>query len=196
MIYSEIKVTGIKEVQKRLGSFKNKTPLVLSRAINRAINNANKNVKKETTARYFISSTDVKDTIKIKKASKGSLKAAVISRDEGIALSRFKVLPQKTNKSRNKSKPPKIYKAGVKKDGGVKPLDGNPKAFVAKMKTGHVGVFERKSEKRFPIKQLFGPSTPQIIKNEDTISIVKKEASEMLQKRIDAEINNILRKGG
>ena len=47
MIYSEIKVTSVEEVQKRLGNFKSKTPLVLSRAINRAIQNVEKNVGKE-----------------------------------------------------------------------------------------------------------------------------------------------------
>ena len=60
MIYSEIKVTSVEEVQKRLGNFKSKTPLVLSRAINRAIQNVKKNMGKETSQLYYISSSDVK----------------------------------------------------------------------------------------------------------------------------------------
>ena len=37
--------------------------------------------------------------------------------------------------------------------------------------------------------------TQGVTKNEDIMSKINKEASETLQKRIDAEINNILRKG-
>lgn len=195
MIYSEIKVTSVEEVQKRLGNFKSKTPLVLSGAINRAIQNVKKNMGKETSQLYYISSSDVKKTVRITKASKGSLKAAAISAGGGIELSKYKVSPKTPVRYRGKSRSPRVYKAGVKKDGGIKPLDGDPKSFVAVMKSGHVGVFTRKNGKSLPIKQLYGPSVPQIVKNEDIMSKINKEASETLQKRIDAEINNILRKG-
>ena len=113
----------------------------------------------------------------------------------GIELSKYKVSPKTPVRYRGKSRSPRVYKAGVKKDGGIKPLDGDPKSFVAVMKSGHVGVFTRKNGKSLPIKQLYGPSVPQIVKNEDIMSKINKEASETLQKRIDAEINNILRKG-
>lgn len=203
MIYSEIKVAGVEEVQARLGKFKNQAPLVLSRAINRAIQNVKKNMGKETSARYYVSSSDVKETVKVIKASKGSLKAAAISAGDGIALSKFKVSPNTPVKYRGASRSPRVYKAGVKKSGGLKPLDGNPKSFIAIMKNSsksegasdHTGVWTRKSGKSLPIKQLYGPSIPQIVKNEDIMSKINKDASETLQKRIDAEIKNILRKG-
>lgn len=195
MIYSEIKVANVDEIEKRLGNFKSKAPLVLSRAINRSIQNVKKNMGKETSQRYYISSSDVKKTVRVVKATKGSLKAAAISSGEGIALSKFKVSPNTPVRYRGASRSPKVYRAGVKKSGGVKPLDGNPKSFVAVMKSGHTGVFTRKTGDSLPIRQLFGPSVPQIVKNEDIMSKINTEASETLQKRIDAEINNILRKG-
>lgn len=195
MIYSEIKVANADEIEKRLGNFKSKAPLVLSRAINRSIQNVKKNMGKETSQRYYISSSDVKKTVRVVKATKGSLKAAAISSGEGIALSKFKVSPNTPVRYRGASRSPKVYRAGVKKSGGVKPLDGNPKSFVAVMKSGHTGVFTRKTGDSLPIRQLFGPSVPQIVKNEDIMSKINTEASETLQKRIDAEINNILRKG-
>lgn len=204
MIYSEIKVTSVEEIQARLGKFKSQTPLVLSRAINRAIQNVGKNMAKETSARYYISSSDVKDSIETVKASKGRLKAIAISGGDGIALSKFKVSPKKQVKRTKKGKySPRVYKAAVKKSGGLKPLDGDPKSFIGVMKNSskkegasdHTGVWTRKSEKRLPLKQLYGPSIPQMIKNEEIMSKINKEASETLQKRIDAEINNILRKG-
>ncbi len=60
MIVSEIKVSGIEDVEKRLGNMKKNAPTVVSRAINRAIQNVKKNMGKETSERYFITSGEVK----------------------------------------------------------------------------------------------------------------------------------------
>ena len=88
-----------------------------------------------------------------------------------------------------------MYSAGVEKSGGLKPLSGDPKAFIADMKSGHTGVWNRVSGSRLPIRQLYGPSVPQMAKNEEIMAKVNKEAGETLEKRINAEVANILRKG-
>ena len=54
---------------------------------------------------------------------------------------------------------------------------------------------ERVSSRRLPLKELHGPAVPSMIKNEEIIGRIQKEASETLEKRIDAEINNILQGG-
>ena len=195
LIVQKIEVTGIEDVEKRLGNLKSKAPLVVARAINRATTNVKKNMAKETSGKYFVSSGDVKKTITVTKATKSSLKAAVISNGTGIALSKFKVSPGTPVRYRGKNRSPKVYKAGVEKAGGVKPLDGDPKSFIAIMKSGHKGVFTRTSGRSLPIKQLYGPSVPQMIKNEKIMKAINDDANETLQKRIDAEIANLLRKG-
>jgi len=195
LIITEIKVSGMEDVERRLGNLKSKAPLVLSRAINRAISNVKKNSAKETSSRYYITSGEVKKTLRLVKASKSSLKAAVISSGSGIALSKFKVNTGTPVRYRGAGRSPKVYRAGVKKSGGVKPLAGDPKAFIAVMKSGHKGVFERTSDASLPIKQLYGPSVPQIMKNQDILDVINKDAAETLQKRLDVEINNVLRKG-
>lgn len=195
MIIEQIEFTGVKEVEGRLGKLKSKSPDVIARAINRAANNARKNMVKETSDRYFIKGADVRNTISIAKASKSRLKAAIISNGPGIALSKFKVNPGTPVRYRGKSRSPKVYKAGVEKSGGVKPLDGDPKAFIAIMRSGHKGVFTRTTEHSLPIKQLYGPSVPQMLKNEKIMQAVNEDVNRTLQKRIDAEINNVLRKG-
>ena len=95
MIVSEIKVSGIEDVEKRLGNMKKNAPTVVSRAINRAIQNVKKNMGKETSERYFITSGEVKKTVNVTKATKSRLQAAAISQGAGIALSKFKVNPTK-----------------------------------------------------------------------------------------------------
>ena len=131
-------------------------------------------------------------------AGKGRLFGAVISRGSPIALSKFKVSPKREVKHMKKGNySPKVYKSGVEKSGGLKPLSGNPKAFLGIMRsTGHVGVMVRKSDKRFPIKLLYGPSVPQMAKNEEIMEKLNRQAGETLEKRINAEVANILRKGG
>lgn len=197
MLIQNIKVTGIQEIEQRLGQFKSKTPLVVSRAINRAVANIRKNMGKEASAKYFISSGTVRETMRSVNANKGNLSGAVILRGSPIALSKFKVSPNRAVRHAKKGRySPKAYKSGVERDGGLKPLAGEPKAFLAVMKsTGHVGVMERKGEKRFPIRQLYGPSVPQMAKNKDIMANINREAGKTLEKRINAEVANILRKG-
>lgn len=50
-------------------------------------------------------------------------------------------------------------------------------------------------DKKILIQQLYGPSVPQMIKNEKIMKAINDDANETLQKRIDAEIANLLRKG-
>ena len=137
MIYSEIKVTSVEEIQARLGKFKSQTPLVLSRAINRAIQNVKKNMGKETSQLYYISSSEVKKSVRITKASKGSLKAAAISSGAGIELIKYKVSPKTPVRYRGASRSPRVYKAGVKKAGGMKPLDGDPDRKSTRLNSSH-----------------------------------------------------------
>lgn len=198
MIIKQIEVTGVKDIESRLGELKSKSPQVVSRAINRAAINARKNIAKETTARYYIKSEDVKETMSTVKSSKSRLQAAVISKGQRIALSKFKVNPGTPVQYRGKSSSPKVYKAGVEKAGGLKPLNGDPKAFVAIISSNgneYKGVFARTSKHNYPIEQLYGPAVPQMIKNEKIMKVVSDDVNRTLQKRIDAEINNVLRKG-
>lgn len=192
---SEIKISGIEDVEKRLGNMRRKAPEVVSRAINRAATTAQKNAAQETAKIYYIKSGDVRSTIKIVKSSKSNLKAAVISSGYKIALSKFRVSPKTRPRPTKRGYSPKVYKAGVEKAGGMKALDGNPKAFITTLKSGHVGMFERESDTSLPIKQLFGPAVPQMIGNEKTMKKINKEANETLEKRINHEIENILRRG-
>lgn len=218
MIETRIDIGNIEKIQQRLGSFSNKTPSVLANAINRTITNINKTAAEQVTQNYNTTKKAVQKTLKHKRATKTNLVGTVTSKAPVIALAKFKVSPNRPVSYKSGRPSPKVYKAAVKKGAASKPLEGNPKAFVAIMKNGHKGVFERTgrfegakgSEKRTRIynskshrctkhneiiKELFGPSIPHMIKNEKSMAYIQEEANSTLQKRIDAEINNILRKG-
>lgn len=195
MIHLELKVTGIDELEKKLGNLKYKAPTVLARAINRAAEKAKTETKREVADNYYISKKNVAKTITISKASRAKLSAQLRSKGSPIALSKFKVSPNKRVKKTKRGYSPPVYKAAVKKDGGMKPLSDEPKSFLTEFKSGHLGVMRRTSARRLPLKQLYGPTVPSMIKNEKVIRTIQEAASKKLEERIEAGVNNIL-KGG
>ncbi len=57
----------------------------------------------------------------------------------------------------------------------------------------HTGIFERVGEERFPIKELFGPATPQMIyANESVLDKMENKMAETFDSRIDHEIMRVL----
>ena len=66
------------------------------------------------------------------------------------------------------------------------------RAFIARMHS-HTGVYERETEKRFPIKELFGPSAVQAFyAHEETVDKMDGEIRKTYEARIDLEITRVL----
>lgn len=180
----------IKDLERKMGNLKSKAPTVLARAINRAAGTAKTYMKKGVNSRYFITQKVVDPTLHLKKANSADLSATVTSEGKPIILTDFKVNSTVRPKRKGNRYKPSVYKAGVKKSGGTKPLSGDPKPFG----TGKYLVV-RETKQSWPLQLLFGPSVPSMLKNDEVISQVKEKAAEMLERRIDAEVNNILQGG-
>lgn len=60
-----------------------------------------------------------------------------------------------------------------------------PEAFIATMRSGHVGVFQRKRTARLPIRELFGPSIGRVFIKFRALG--RARAIEALQKNIQSE---------
>lgn len=57
----------------------------------------------------------------------------------------------------------------------------------------HYGVYERQGEKRFPVKELFGPATPQMMySNENVMDSIEEKMASTYEERIEHEITRIL----
>ena len=77
----------------------------------------------------------------------------------------------------------------VKRSGAAATLD---RAFTAQM-GGHRGVYERVGVKRFPVEELYGPATPQMMySNEEVTDEIEAKMVETYEKRIDHEILRLL----
>lgn len=182
-------------IEKSFDDFQKKATCVLRNAINRTVINVRKNIAQETRSRYYIKSSDVKKTVKITKANNKSLCGVVKSTSGMIPLSKFKVTPKHAVTYNNGRPSPRFYRAGVKRAGGTKKLDKSPRAFITTTKDGRIGVFERLGKSDKTIRQLYGPSIPQMIENEVVISKIEKDAINTLQKRMDAEAKYFFGKG-
>ena len=77
----------------------------------------------------------------------------------------------------------------VKRSGSAATLN---RAFSAQM-GGHRGVYERIGPSRFPVKELYGPATPQMMySNEEVTDEIERKVADTYEKRIDHEILRLL----
>lgn len=169
----------------------------IAHAINKTMDSTVTQVKREVAAEYTIKQKDIAQAITKKRATVSNLTGAAIAEGGQVALYKFKHTPVQP--------PPKqIYiqpvKAQVKKSGGKKLVarNGN-KAFIQTINGKHM-IWVRKSKRRFPIEKLYAMSVPQMItdKNDSKGSIqrIKARTQEMLEKKVEQEINYRLLKLG
>lgn len=173
----------LRKVERLLGRFRNKAQTVLVRALNRATSNMRANIVRKTREEYNIKAKTIRSTFTVKKASRGSLGASIVSKGHKESITSYKVTPKK------RVSVSKLVRVAVKK-GDAKTLLNS---FI--INQYDFGVYKRKSDERFPLKQIYGPAVPQILNNKDVRKFVEKEAVKMYNKRIDHEIKRILEGG-
>lgn len=124
-----------------------------------------------------------------------------------IPLIKFKVSP-------NTPKQGKTPSAAVLKASSLVPFTRKKDTFVARMKTGHIGIFERRenvysggryttktgkvgrNKHNQAIKELLSPSVPQMVGNDTVMQTVEDRVNEVINQRIDHEIDRLLSKNG
>jgi hypothetical protein len=181
----EISDNLIKEIEKTLGRYKSKAPVVLYRALNRAVSTARASAAKKTKKEYHIKSSDVKKTITTIKARRSDLGASLVSEGEHVPLDKFRYKPRNPRPSN----PPQL-KVAIKRD-GYKDLKD---AFVTDVNGNK--IFKRVGQDRLPISRLSGPAVPQMIANEDTADFTEKQAEATFFKRLDHEIKRLVVESG
>ncbi len=82
-----------------------------------------------------------------------------------------------------------IVKAHVLKSTSPQPFY---KSFIAKMQSGHIGIFKRESETRFPIEEKMGLSVPQMLSNDGVKEKISREAAAKFEEILEQKILDIL----
>jgi hypothetical protein len=171
-----------------LSSIPGEVPKAIARAINRSTEAARTEMSKGIREEYYIRHQDIASVTGITKANaaRKSISARIRLRGTKRELMLFRVSP-KSEEAR-----PKVLKVAVKK-GGLKKLPG---AFIRRgSKSGNPHVLRRVGKTRYPIHIKYGPSVPQMADNPKITSAIEERAREMLDKRLDHEINRVLKKG-
>lgn len=183
---SAIEIIGKEEVIEKLNKTPNKVRDATRMALNRTITRLRTQMAREAATKYFVKVGDARKTITTRKASNGNLTAEAISRGRPISLIKFKVTPRSVQ---HRGRHNKKVKVRVKRNGTGSTLD---RAFV--IASGGGGFLaERTGKSRYPIKKLFGPSVPQMLKNEDTQKALKETSSQNLNKELNRQIARLLK---
>ncbi|MGE4292387.1 MAG: phage tail protein [Desulfovibrio sp.] len=168
-------------------------PAAAARALNKTIKGLRTEVDAEVRARYAVKKKDVFSTMSVIKAHKRNPEARLrIKTARSIPLFRFAATPKEPREER-----PKKGVSGVSVrvlvSGGRKKLH---KVFVAKMSSGHVGIFERTSKKSLPIHELYGPTFLPYLQRDAVDERITDRANERLWKNLEHEADRELKKAG
>lgn len=185
----EVDARGIEQAQELLKDIPGATKKAVSTALRKSLRNAKKEAVKKVRERYTIRKAGyVSRTIKMKVEN---MTGILSSKGPVNDLSYFKTNPKTVPKRR----PPKgkyLYSQVVKGQGGT-----IAHAFLARMKSGHVGVFQRAghgaSNASLPISKLAGPSTPQMLSSPSVTEFIAKKMLERMDKNLEHEIDAFLK---
>lgn len=156
----------------------------MASVIRRANNTVRSEALKGITSVYAITRQNVRadTTIKVRtQKADGGVVGMVSFAGYKIPLYRFNVSPTSLSSA--------TVSAAVLAESGRTPF---AHAFIAKMKSGHTGMFERNGTGRLPITEFMGPSAAQMAANSVVVEQVEEKAQEVINKRIEHEITRIL----
>ena len=205
----------LRDVSRRLEGIKNGMPRAVSGAINDVTKKGKTRIERGITSRYYIKKKDLKPFVTIRRATVKRLSAQIGIKGKRIPLMDFRVTPKQPFRAGEQTKTGRFKKikpvrATIKKADTKRKYEG---AFIARMPSGHVGVFKRRGRgnvrrvrrvrfgsdpyySELPIDELHGPSVPAIFQNED--NRIQAEAltgmRDELAKRIDARADLIIRR--
>ena len=194
----------LRHIEAILRGIPNALPKIISRGINRTASPAKTDISREIRQEINITAGDIKEKIKLEKATYQKWSAEIYLSHSMIPILDFGA------KQTSKGVSFKVYKSG-----GRKFIN---RAFIATMQSGHKGVFRRgiglsgiiRAERRHTrpagkkyaitqhnifIGEQFGPSLYQVFKTEKALPLIQRiteKAYRRLEHNIDAQVEYIL----
>ena len=154
-----------------------------SNAINRGLSKVKTGAFREVKRVYTVQSSALSGatSTNIKKASTGDLAGHVHFAGYEIPLYKFNVTPKKPGTGKQVS-------ATMKRGGGAVYDD----AFIAEMKSGHIGVFHRETRKHLPISEYMGLSAAHMVGETAVAEKLQEEAQKTVDERVMHEVERLL----
>lgn len=181
------------EAQALLNDSPKKLQAAVQSAINRTLGTISARITKKVQDKYAVKAAAVRKSLKIVRyrygTGKGARNGAVISTGHSMPLKAFQISPKQPSKFGGRRKG--YLTATVLKSKGARTIPG---VFWARMrKNGHVGIFYRETENRFPIQEEMRLSIPQMIGNREILADIEKAANEKLNERFSHEVEHRFR---
>lgn len=175
---------NLESVAKQLGIvMESRLAVAVKNGINRTANSEKVALARAVASDMGVKVTTVKDEIKVRLASVNDLRATVSSTGTRLPLIEFNAKGPVPSRGQGRGV---TYRIGA---GGRRRL---PHAFIATMRSGHAGVFQRRGTKRLPINEAFGPSIAHVFSKQIPIGEARRE--EVLVKNVQHEIEFALSK--
>lgn len=180
---------AIKHDLKRFKGSLKKMDKATRQAVLHSVNRASQQAKTATGRKvrelYIIKQKDVMEKITLRRATSQHLQATLKARGYVIPLIKFGAPKQKPKRV------PKVLKVGVFRKEKRHPYPG---AFVEEVgkKYRRLGVFVRKGKKRYPIREVYGPSVPSMLAHQEVKEHAETVYGETMLKRLPHELNRAL----
>lgn len=169
----EVQIEGI-EIFDQLKNSDKQLEKALYFAKNRALNTVKTELARGVPKKYDTKQKTIRDRTRVNKNA-----GEVSVTGSPIRLFKFRVTPTSPRRE--------IVTASVKRV-----RKSLPHAFVAQMRNGHIGIFERSTESRYPISQLYSVSAAQMAGNEEVLEGAMERASIVFDERLSHEIGRLL----
>lgn len=170
-------LAGIEDVDKK----------VLKPAMARVLMAGKTEAKRQAVQVYRIQPSDFQKSSYIKyKGIKSHKDGEMIGEIEfagsPIPLYKYEVTPAIPKKNETPA-------AAVLKTNSLVAFNKKGDVHVLQMKSGHVGIYKAENGK---IKELYAPSTPKMVENEEVKEKIEERVAEVLNKRIEHEMQRLL----
>jgi hypothetical protein len=178
-----------------LVNVKNGAERAISKSVNEGLKFARKKIVDAIGDTFYFSKQTVrnKSVIEISPATVNRLSGSVISQGYRLPLYNFATNPRTVRRV-------STLRAAVKRDGGLKAFSHG---FIAKMPSGHVGLFtrlpgNRRSDKtgNYKIRERYGNSVPQlmdaVLRETDDI---EQAANDIVEQALESQVSRLLNGG-
>lgn len=199
---------GLERAEKLLAGITGGMEKAVRAAMSRAVSHMRSENVKAVRERYAIKAANIRDeeNVKVSYTYENGVQAHISFSGRRIPLYRFDgAAPlnptQDTSKTIDalvggewRTTHPGVAAQGhVLKDTAPTKFD---EAFVARMKNGHTGIFERTggstSSGKDELRELFGPSVPKMLEQENVREKLTEDAMQIFNERLDHEVQRIL----
>lgn len=187
----EVSEQTINRIHAILAGAENADKKVLKPAMARALMAGKAESKRQAVSVYHIKPGEFnkKSYISykgVKHHAEGEMIGEIEFAGSPIPLSKYKITPTTPVKG-------KTAAAAVLKKNAPIPFDRKNDVHILQMESGHIGIYKGENGR---LKELYAPSTPKMIENEEVRLRIEERVNEVLNQRIEHEIERLLNKGG